>query len=154
MCQLTNKFIMKTHLGKGWHQTKPWGSCGVPGCNICSIKLHSDIAIPWLFIVAQWRLKQLRTSPGHTSSDTDPRRTNVSFESPRHNQLKEVVKAHNPLTWRKKKNLNKLHAMLICHARFAFVDLFKQYWIWHPFQGLNLPLKPTYLLCYEPHSAI
>ena len=102
MRQLTDKFIMKTHLGKGWHQTKPWGSCGVPGCNICSIKLHSDAPIPRLFAAAPRCLKQLLTSPGHTSSDTDPQRPNVSVNSPRHNELKKVVKIRNPLTsWKK-----------------------------------------------------
>lgn len=151
MCQLTDKFIMKTHLGKGWHQTKPWGSCGVLGCNICSIKLHSDAPIPRLFATALWCLKQLLTSPGHTSLDTDPQRPNVSVNSPRHNQLKKVVKICHPLTLWKKKSLNKLHAMFICHVRFAFVDLFTRYWIWHPSEILNLPLEPTYFLCYEPH---
>lgn len=150
MCQLTDKFIMKTHLGKGWHQTKPWGSCGVLGCNICSIKLHSDAPIPRLLAAAPRRLKQLLTSPGHTSLDTDPQRPNVSVDSPRHNQLKKVVKIHIV----KEKNLNKLHAMLIYHVRFVFFDLFTKYWIWHPSEILNLPLEPTYFMCYEPHLVI
>ena len=100
MCQLTNKFIMKTHLGKGWHQTEPWGIWAVPGCNICSIKLLSDAAVPRLFTAARQHLKQPCTSPGHTSSDTDPQRPNVFVYSPR---LKDIVKTqHNCLTWRKK----------------------------------------------------
>lgn len=91
---------MKTHLGKGWHQTEPWGIWAVPGCNICSIKLLSDAAVPRLFTAARQHLKQPCTSPGHTSSDTDPQRPNIFVYSPR---LKDIVKTqHNCLTWRKK----------------------------------------------------
>lgn len=139
MCQLTDKFVMKTHLAKAWHQTKPWGICGVLGCNICSIKLHSDAPIPQLFASALQRLKQLLTSPGHMSADTDPQRPNVSVNSPRHNQLKKVVKIHNPLTfWKKKPEQATLQC---CLVRFALIYLLSiefgihsKYWIclWGP----------------------
>ena len=98
------------------------------GCNICSIKLHSDAPIPQLFTAASQHLKQLLTSPGHTSSDTDPQRPNVSINCPRHDQLKKVVKIDTqPFDIMRGKYLNKLYALLICHVQFAFVDLFTKY---------------------------
>lgn len=150
MCQLTDKFIMKTHLGKGWHQTKPWGSCGVLGCNICSIKLHSDAPIPRLFATALWCLKQLLTSPGHTSLDTDPQRPNVSVNSPRHNQLKKVVKICHPLTlWKKKIWTSYMPCSFVMWDLLSLIyllgiefDIHLKYWIylWSPpiFYVMNL----------------
>lgn len=138
MCQLTDKFIMKTHLGKGWHQTKPSGSCGVLGCNICSIKLHSDASIPRLFAAVLRRLKQLLTSPGHASLDTDSQRPNVSINSLRHDQLKQVVKINNTLTrWKKEIFTSYMLCLFVMWDLLLLIYLFNiefdihlKYWVY------------------------
>lgn len=142
MCQLTHKFIMKTHLGKGWHQTKPWGSYGVLGCNICSIKLQSDASIPRLFTAVLLHLKQILTSSGHTSLNTDSQRPNVSINSLRHDQLKQVVKIHNTLTrWKKEVFSSCMLCLFVMWNLLLLIYLFNiefdihlKYWIylWSP----------------------